>query len=127
MATTQADSLGTAGVDKGDDDAAVGEDSTVAQAVAANKSKSSGTKSDGSPVLGLLLGLGAVLLLVLSGPVLATIFGGFPSAIINAIIVGFALQKAWQMGAEGDGSAATAQGFTGPYKVAAQQPSAAQG
>ena len=123
-ATATADSVGTAGVRA--DFAAAGEDSTVAQ-VAAAQGAASGKKSETPGALGFVIGLGAILLLVLAGPVLATIYGGFPSAIINVIIVGIALQKAWQMGGEGDGSATTAQAFTGPYKVATQQPPAAHG
>jgi len=121
-AAAQADSAATTAIREALADAgadtALATDATPRHAVAEQK-------SDTSPALAFVLALGAVLLLVLSGPVLATIFGGFPSAIINVIIVGIALQKAWQMSGEGEGPAA--QTFTGPYKVATQSPSAAAG
>ena len=52
----------------------------------------------------------------LAGPVLVVAFGGFPGALINVAIIGFALQRAWLM----TGAAAVAASglaFTGPYKL----------
>lgn len=58
--------------------------------------------------------LGAVVVLALVGPVLI-IFGGMPGSIINVLIIGFALRRAWQMTAAGVGVVRPT--FTGPYNV----------
>ena len=122
-ATAAADSTGTSAGAAARDEAEDEEgEPTLADSAAtvesAQPSRASATPTwAGFALLAVLLG---VIVIALAGPVIAIVAGGFPGALINIAIVGFALHRAWHLaGAEGD--AATTQTFTGPYKVGGER------
>jgi hypothetical protein len=97
-------------------------DEAEAEEIAATRAEGPAASDDApiAPGKAVLIAFGAVLLVALAGPVISIVGGGFPGALINLAIVGFALVRAWQMtGAEGEATAG--QVFTGPYKVGAPQ------
>jgi hypothetical protein len=97
-------------------------DESEAEEIAATRAEAPASSDDApiSPGKAVVIAIGAVLLVALAGPVLSIAGGGFPGALINLAIVGFALVRAWQMtGVEG--AEAGGQLFTGPYKVGAPQ------
>jgi hypothetical protein len=96
---------------------ASGESGKARPAAGATKEKPSATKA----VLFLLVG---AVLLVIATPVVI-IAGGFPGSIINILIVGFALRRAWQMTDAGVGVAVPT--FSGPYNVKSRPAVAAHG
>jgi hypothetical protein len=96
---------------------ASGESSKAQPAAGAKQEKPSLTKA----VLFLLIG---AVLLVIATPVVI-IAGGFPGSIINVLIVGFALRRAWQMTEAGVG--VTVPTFSGPYNVKSRPAVAATG
>jgi hypothetical protein len=96
---------------------ASGESGKARPAAGATKEQPSVTKA----VLFLLIG---AVLLVIATPVVI-IAGGFPGSIINVLIVGFALRRAWQMTDAGVG--VTAPTFSGPYNVKSRPAVAATG
>lgn len=75
-----------------------------------------------SPGKAILFLIGGILAIALAGPVLSVVSGGFPGALINVAIIGFALRRAWVMTGAGD-VATGGHVFTGPYKVAERTPS----
>ena len=97
-------------------------DEAEAEEIAATRAEGPAATDEApiSPAKAVLVALGAVLLVALAGPVISIVGGGFPGALINLAIVGFALVRAWQMtGVEGAETAGHV--FTGPYKVGAPQ------
>jgi hypothetical protein len=104
--------------DVADDGAAPAVEHDSLSAPATTHAAAGVTKTSPPAAIGLFFG--AVLLVALAGPIISVIGGGFPGSLINIAIIGFALQRAWQM----TGGAAAATGghaFTGPYKVGARE------
>lgn len=67
--------------------------------------------------------VGAVVVVAFGSPVISVLAAGFPGAVLNFAIIGFALMRAWRMSGDA-GPAAGARTFTGPYKVGARESAA---